>query len=519
MAIPVTKWSNTYMHSFYLLKTTQRGIFLALTGLILLCYACRIPHSAQYIQKKYAPEKLLQDFDIVLKTYQTNHPSYNWYTSKDSVDERFAQVRNSIQDSLTESEFRAKLAYAVALIRCGHTSVMASKAYREASKTVREPIFPLIVKVWQSDSMVVLQNLLGDSTPLNRGTVITSINEVPVSELLTQMKEYTSTDGYYDGFRDIQVGAGFAPRFKWLYGLPSKYRIVYLDSNGSKAQTTIPNYIPKKDSLSLLVKIQTLPVNPKPAIQKRETLGNLKIDTANSLAIMTLNSFSAAGFRKFIRNSFQKIRANNLENMVIELRGNGGGKIHNSTYLTRFIIDKPFSVADSASAKSLKLAYPRYTQAAWIYKYFRWLFVKKQSDGRYHLQKTERRIYNPLKSGHFKGQLYVITGGATFSASTLFLGKVLHQNNVTIVGEETGGGARGNSAIMVPKVTLPNTGVQVRLPLFRLISDASLPNNGRGIMPSVPVPPNSYYIKNDMDPKMEKVIELILLRQQKGTSN
>jgi C-terminal processing protease CtpA/Prc len=504
---------------FHIMKATKRGTFLTLTGLIMLCCACSTPHSAQYINKKYAPEQLLQDFDIMQKTYQTNHPSYDWYTSKDSVDQRFKIVRNSIQDSLTESEFRAKLAYTVALIRCGHTSVMASKAYREASKKVREPIFPLIVKVWGDDSMVVLQNLLGDTTPLNRGTVITSINEVPVSELLTQMKEYTSTDGYYDGFRDIQVGAGFAPRFKWLYGLPSKYRIIYLDTNGSKTQTIIPNYIPRKDSISRLVKIQSLPVNPKPAIQKREGLGNLKIDTANSLAIMTLNNFSTVGFRKFIRTSFKKIKENNLKNMVIELRGNGGGKIHNSTYLTRFIINKPFSVADSASAKNLKLAYPRYTQAAWIYKYLRWMFVTKQKDGRYHMQKTERRTFNPKERLHFKGELFVITGGATFSASTLFLGKVLHQNNVTTVGEETGGGARGNSAIMVPKVTLPNTGVQVRLPLFRLISDVSLPNNGRGIMPSVPVPPNSYYIKNDVDPKMEKVIELTHLRQQKDTSN
>lgn len=255
-------------------------------------------------------------------------------------------------------------------------------------------------------------------------------------------------------------------------------------------------------------------ITPKPLIQKRDALGNLKIDTANRLAVMTLNSFSTSGFKKFIRNSFQKIQSLGLKNMVIELRGNGGGKIHNSTYLTRFIINQPFTVADSASAKNLKLAYPQYTQASWIYRYFRWLFVKKQADGRYHMQKTERRVFGPRRRHHFDGHLYVITGGATFSASTLFLGKVLDQKNVTTVGEETGGGARGNSAIMVPKVTLPNTGVQIRLPLFRLISDVSLPDNGRGIMPSVPVPPNSYYIRKDVDPKMEKVYELIRLSKQ-----
>ena len=76
----------------------------------------------------------------------------------------------------------------------------------------------------------------------------------------------------------------------------------------------------------------------------------------------------------------------------------------------------------------------------------------------------------PVKKNHFDGHLYVLTGGNTFSAATLFAKTVRDQENVTIVGEETGGGAYGNTAWLIPEVVLPRTKVRFRLPLFRLLS-------------------------------------------------
>lgn len=43
-----------------------------------------------------------------------------------------------------------------------------------------------------------------------------------------------------------------------------------------------------------------------------------------------------------------------------------------------------------------------------------------------------------------------------------------------MIGEETGGGAYGNSAWLIPDVALPETGVRFRLPLFRLVIDKTV---------------------------------------------
>ena len=78
-----------------------------------------------------------------------------------------------------------------------------------------------------------------------------------------------------------------------------------------------------------------------------------------------------------------------------------------------------------------------------------------------------------------------------------------------MVGEETGGGAYGNSAWLIPDVTLPNTGVRFRLPLFRLVIDKDNPWRGKGVQPEVESKPTINAIKRGVDYKLEKAMELI----------
>ncbi len=79
-----------------------------------------------------------------------------------------------------------------------------------------------------------------------------------------------------------------------------------------------------------------------------------------------------------------------------------------------------------------------------------------------------------------------------------------------IVGEETGGGAYGNSAWMIPDVTLPNSGVRFRLPRFRLVMNKDLVKEGRGIMPDIEAAPTVETIRQGIDPKVDTVRKIIM---------
>jgi C-terminal processing protease CtpA/Prc len=132
----------------------------------------------------------------------------------------------------------------------------------------------------------------------------------------------------------------------------------------------------------------------------------------------------------------------------------------------------------------------------------------KKGDGKYHFGYWERHTFRPKRKNHFDGNVYILTNGLTFSASSLFCSDLKGQKNIKLVGEETGGGWYGNSGIMIPNITLPHTKLKVRLPVFRLVQYQHIPFKGTGVIPDIYVGPNWRDILNGVDTKMEVVKEL-----------
>jgi C-terminal processing protease CtpA/Prc len=97
----------------------------------------------------------------------------------------------------------------------------------------------------------------------------------------------------------------------------------------------------------------------------------------------------------------------------------------------------------------------------------------------------------------------------------MFLANIKGQTNVTLVGEETGGGYYGNNGVFIPEMVLPNTKLRVRLPLYRIVNNKNIPFNGRGILPDVEVKATSESIRLNKDPKMEKALALIKKDQKR----
>ena len=153
--------------------------------------------------------------------------------------------------------------------------------------------------------------------------------------------------------------------------------------------------------------------------------------------------------------------------------------------------------------------YSKYIKQGFLNNLGLLFLTKKRDDGLYHFGHWERKVNKPKKVNHYGGNLYVLTNGRTFSAAALFSNAVKGQPDVLLVGEETGGGWHGNDGILIPDITLPNTHVKVRLPLFRLVQWNHVPKNGSGIKPDIYIPTNYDALLNNVDYKMKVVMEMI----------
>lgn len=482
--------------------------------LLLLLYSCAASNKNFDPNKKYSPQQLQQDFSLMRNILEKKHPSLYWYTPKDSMDMYFDKYYSNIKDSMTEQQFGWKIVAPLTdKIHCGHTSFSRSKAYNNWADGKRIPSFPLLVKCW-NDSMAVTANLNRKDSVFKRGTLITSINGIKNAQLFNGMFGYMTEDGYAVNVNYSRLSNSFPYYHRNIFGLSKTYTVTYLDKAGNEQLVNIPAFGWVEDSSR---KIKDSIVRIRPAAPKKITrqerlrdLRSLDVDTANNTAIITINTFSGGSLRKFYRQTFRYIRKSGIDNVVLDIRNNGGGRIRLSTLLTKYVSRVNFKVADTSYAvtKSLR-PYSRYIRGGFMDNLGLFFLTKKQSDGLYHFGHWERKINKPKAVNNYRGNLYVLIAGNTFSAASLFSNAVKGQPGVTLLGEDTGGGWHGNNGILIPDMVLPNTHIKVRLPLFRLIQYNHPPKDGRGVVPDIFIGTNYNALVKGIDYKMKFVMDMI----------
>jgi hypothetical protein len=462
--------------------------------------------------RKYAPEALREDYDLMRDVLERFHPSLYWYTPREQMDSIFSHYRSAIRDSMTQQQFGFRvIAPVTTSIRCGHTSFSFSRQYTKYFRARPLPSFPLYLKIW-GDTMVVTENRYRNDSIFRRGTLLLSVNGMDARRLTETMFRFMPTDGYADNINYIRLSSAFPYYHRNIFGLQRNYRVGYLDSLGGEKTALVPVYMPKQDSGRR--RPGAAPSSRDKKMSRKERLQDsrsLKVDTLLRSAYMNIESFdNGYGLKLFYRRSFREIRRQNIEHLVIDVRNNGGGKVDNYTALARYLRDSAFRVADSAFALRRNFnGYGKYFQSNEVNWLAMKLFVSGKNQGIHHFRYWENHVFRPRRHNHYKGQVYLVISGPTFSASSLFCNTMKGQSNVTIVGEETGGGAYGNSGLMIPRVTLPHTGMRVRVPLFRIVQYKHPPKDGRGVIPDVYVSPTVDAVTRGRDLKLEKVQELI----------
>ena len=469
--------------------------------LFITCFSCTAQHKKFDIQKTYAVEEVLQDINYTEKYLLKFHPDPYRYISKDSLHAFIEAIKLKITKPLNEMQVRFYLKQIVAKIGCGHTDVAASKAYVKTVEKLSRPILPLNTFLLNNKKMIVINNLSSDST-IKAGDEIISIDGHPLDTVLKTVFSVFTTDGYNETYKKRGIKyEWFKYYYSFCYGFKPLYTIK-LKNNTGAAYTCKLNAIsslkdtlilPKKDSINY--------------IQKTKTCRYSVIDYTKPIAVIDINAFSGRHWKRFFRRTFKDIKEKHIENVVIDLRDNGGGQINDGINFLSYLIHKRFKASFDRKANLLvfnpKLKMNFGTRITPLL--FTFFMPEKIKNGR-----LKHYFFGiPKHRNAFKGNVFVLINGKSFSMSCIAATYLKYKANATVIGEETGGNIAGSNAIINGTLYMPHTHVRIFVPFYHIYHDLNVENNGHGLMPDY----STFYTKEDvleaMDPDMRKVKELI----------
>lgn len=468
----------------------------------------------------YSVEQLRADYGLMRSALEEAHPGLYRYTSRDSMNLIFDQTALQLNRPMTEQEFRKAVNQVFNYIRCGHTDIYPSKGFTQYYKKNKPKEFPLSVFI-DHNRPFVTQNRSTDTT-IKAGMELIAIDNHPTPELLAQMRDLVPSDGYNQTFKNSVVNASFGSFYRFLYGNNDTFKVSLKDSTGKILERTLTFNTPAKTTPKPTPKPSSPPAvpittpakpTPKPISSNKKRTFNLS-DKDSTVGILSIKTFSDNHYQRFYRKTFKKIKQHNIQHLVIDIRANGGGRSDASINLMSYLLDSAFVVYDTIDGQSRRPSFNKH----YNFKFYRFVsrnFLAKKLPNGHFRNRGAGKIHQPNKKWGFRGNVYVLTNGGSFSASAIFA-SVVRQNSprVTIIGRETGGGRHGCNAFISPYVTLPYTRAKVRLPVYKLVLHIPGADMGRGVMPDAPVTHRFDDVQKGRDLDMDKAYQLITKKPQ-----
>lgn len=498
-----------------------KKIFLGIV-IITLTGCSSVEKYNQQISKLHTPNEIKDDVDFVYRKFQKLHPDLYWYISKDSLDIKIQNLKKNVQKPISSIEFYEKLAPVLKNIGQGHISMYTphkkqTKEERKKKGKRSSPFKPLAF-YRTGDKLFIKKNYGKDST-LVVGAEIMKVENEKVSDLLNSFEKHRSSDGYNTTFLSKFVGSRFSSFYTNIHPLKDSILITLKNSDSIYNRYLYANYAKeksdvKKDSTKVVIKKlskqerklakqkrkETLKTNSKYGYDKYKkeytrSLNFIASDTVSSIAYMKIRGFTNGNYKDFYKESFGKIDSSNCKNLVIDLRGNTGGRLAEIDDLYSYLIDKKYVfIEKSKVTRRFSYLRPFFHHKNWFVKtsavvlspilipYHLFKVKKEKGELYYKFKQSKLRDPKPLS---YDGKIYVLIDGESFSASSILSTHLKATERATFLGEETGGAYNGTVAGQYAQVELPNSKIKINIGLLKINAPYTTSPDGYGIKPDI----------------------------------
>lgn len=520
--------------------------FLLLFVLFVFLISCKSVEKHNLLITKLHPvEDLHEDIDKLYKQLNDNHPKLYQYISKVDLDFKFDSLKKTINNPITSRQLYKKLAPVVANIKQGHVAVGSvnkwfTKKERKDLKKKKLGFYDLDFEYLEN--ILFVKRTFGKDTLLVGAEVVT-INGEEASDLIETYKTRFASDGYNTTLYNRYVGKSFSRFYYKDKGFLDSLQVTFKNKDSvfiKQFKRVNEEEKPKNDSVKSKkierIKLTKLEKKESKLVKKqkrkdhkrygfisksKEYTRNLNfIGSDSTVAYMKIRGFSNGNYKKFYKESFNQFASLKTENLILDLRDNGGGRISEINYLYSFLTDENYvfiapievntrlplskSLASSGNSAFIKvLGVLTYIDPFSLgYQYL----STKKVDGKLYYKMSYNKSKKPKKA-NYKGKIYVLINGNSFSASSLISTHLKANKRATFVGEETGGAYNGCVAGLYRIYKLPNTELNIRMGLMQIEAPQKQTPDGYGIKPDVVISPNLADRKLDIDTELEWILE------------
>lgn len=474
--------------------TRQMRLFLLVTSILFLSYG--------NTQNLLPPEKLHEDFDYLIAELKVQHQGLYEYIDPKQTDLLIDSIRNTLRAPQTQLEFYEKVSLVIGLTNEGHTSVhLPKRTLRKVG--LSKSFLPLTVR-FHEGNLIITQNYGENSAELKQGAKIISVSTKKVNELLDKIYPLITTDGFNETSRQEWVGGlNFSLLYRLIYGKEDEFELQIQEFGSDTIQTII------------LPAIRLTRFKTKNARFTANSFdyNKFKFEQINdSVAYLCIPSFGYddLDYEEFYQSNFKKIDSLQIKHLLIDLQANGGGTEGNENLLFGYLSDKV--VQKYKQVTMLPQPYQKnknkegYIEDKWT---FEDTIAKRGDYTLYSDYYSDLGYKTPQQELVYKGKLYVLTSGKTFSGGAEFASLIKMTDRGLFIGEETGGTYEGNVSGYSEYIQLPHSKIEVKIPTVHFQMNVSPEIKGRGIIPDYNVPQSWKDYMTGQNSKKEFVIQLI----------
>lgn len=434
------------------------------------------------ILRRLSPAQMEEDLFALTEELASQHGGLLRYTRQEEMDAAFGELLYETSEERSVLEFYRLVCGLIASIGCGHTGVSLPALDATAALAARG-LLPL--EIFLRGERAYVRRALGEGVLAPPGTEILSIDGKEIGAIRRIAFSRMSADGFIETGRERELEEDFAE----LYGLlvddvrTGPFRLRLAGTPGMLELDGLP---------------RDRHAQARTASTSRPVM-TLELHEDESLALLAISTFGDPGggepsFPEQLEDSIQRVRAAGIENLVLDLRGNGGGRDMYGALVVSYLSPKPFRYFERIEVTD---AYEGQGE------------TRREAGRRLMLSHPGLQLQQPA-AGRFTGTVFVLTDGWTFSTAADVATVAHHLQLATFVGEETGGGYDGNTSGVSSGIQLPHSGLSVNVPRW-MYTTANLGHAylGRGVPPDHFVPGTIAQALSGADAQLDFVRQLL----------